>query len=103
MPRYSWRMWPDMTRDWPDITRVSGKGAPHWGWVQKGVSVSFVFSADGHLVEPSDLFSAGLPPSLRDHGLRAEKRGDFVYSLAGDKVLSRVPIQRDAPRLGPDR
>ncbi len=64
--------------------------------------MSFVFSADGHLVEPSDLFSAGLPPSLRTHGLRAEKRDDFIYSLAGDKVLNRTPMHRDVPKLGPD-
>jgi len=64
--------------------------------------MSFVFSADGHLVEPSDLYSAGLPPSLRCHGLRAEKRDEFIYSLAGDKVLSKTPVHRDVPRLGPD-
>jgi predicted TIM-barrel fold metal-dependent hydrolase len=62
----------------------------------------FVFSADGHLVEPSDLFSEGLPPSLRRFGLRAEKRDDFIYSLAGDKVLGKTPVHRDVPKLGPD-
>ena len=64
--------------------------------------MSFVFSGDGHFVEPSDLFSAGLPPSLRPFGLRSEKREEFIYSLAGDKVLSKTPIHRDVPRLGPD-
>ena len=64
--------------------------------------MSFVFSADGHLVEPSDLFSEGLPPSLRPLGLRAEKHDDFIVSLAGDKVLNRTPIHVGPPRLGPD-
>jgi predicted TIM-barrel fold metal-dependent hydrolase len=64
--------------------------------------MTFVFSADGHLVEPADLFSEGLPPSLRRFGLRAEKRDDFIFSLAGDKVLSKTPIHRDVLKLGPD-
>jgi predicted TIM-barrel fold metal-dependent hydrolase len=63
--------------------------------------MSFVFSADGHLVEPSDLFTAGLPPSLRAHGLRSEQRDEFIYSLAGDKVLNKVAINR-GNRLMPD-
>lgn len=65
-------------------------------------AVSFVFSADGHLVEPSDLFSAGLPASLRKYGLRSEKRDEFIYSLAGDKVLSKTPLTASSPRIGPD-
>jgi predicted TIM-barrel fold metal-dependent hydrolase len=65
-------------------------------------SKPFVFSADGHLVEPSDLFSEGLPPSLRKFGLHSEKQGEFILSLAGDKVLGRTPIHTGPPRLGPD-
>ena len=64
--------------------------------------MTFVFSADGHLVEPSDLFSEGLPPTLRPFGLRAEKRDDFIYSLAGDKVLTKTPIHREPVKMGPD-
>jgi predicted TIM-barrel fold metal-dependent hydrolase len=64
--------------------------------------MSFVFSADGHLVEPSNLFSEGLPPPLRALGLRSEMRDEFIYSMAGDKVLNRTPIDRGPPRLGPD-
>ncbi len=64
--------------------------------------MSFVFSADGHLVEPTDLFSAGLPPSLQRFGLHSEKRDEFIYSLAGDKVLNRTAIAPTRPRLGPD-
>jgi len=64
--------------------------------------MSFVFSADGHLVEPSDLFSEGLPLGLRRFGLRSEKRDDFIYSLAGDKVLNKTRVFTGPPRLGPD-
>jgi predicted TIM-barrel fold metal-dependent hydrolase len=64
--------------------------------------MSFVFSADGHLVEPSDLFSEGLPLSLRRFGLRSEKRDDYIFSLAGDKVLNKTRINTGPPRLGPD-
>lgn len=64
--------------------------------------MTFVFSADGHFVEPSDLFSEGLPPSLRKFGLRSEMQDEFILSLAGDKVLSKTPLHRGAPKLGPD-
>jgi predicted TIM-barrel fold metal-dependent hydrolase len=64
--------------------------------------MTFVFSADGHFVEPSDLFSEGLPPSLRPFGLRSEMQDEFILSLAGDKLLNRTPIHRGPPRLGPD-
>lgn len=62
----------------------------------------FVFSADGHIVEPSTLFSDGLPPSLRQFGLRSEKRDEFIVSLAGDKVLHKTAIHSGPPKLGPD-
>jgi predicted TIM-barrel fold metal-dependent hydrolase len=62
----------------------------------------FVFSADGHLVEPGDLLSEGLPPGLRAFGLRSEVRDDVIFSLAGEKVLNQVPINRGPPRMGPD-
>ena len=64
--------------------------------------MTFVFSADGHVVEPSDLFSEGLPQSLRRFGLRSELQDEFILSLAGDKVLSKTPMHRGAPKLGPD-
>lgn len=60
----------------------------------------FIFSADGHLVEPNDLFSEGLPPSLRKLGLYSEKRDEFIFSMAGDKVLNRTPIHREAVKFG---
>jgi predicted TIM-barrel fold metal-dependent hydrolase len=64
--------------------------------------MTFVFSADGHLVEPAELFSEGLPSSLRQFGLYSEMRDEFIYSMAGDKVLNRTPLHRGPPRLGPD-
>lgn len=64
--------------------------------------MSFVFSADGHIVEPSDLFSEGLPPSLRQHGLRAEIRDGFRFMMAGGKVTSKAALNRPAPTIGPD-
>ncbi|MBU6268838.1 MAG: amidohydrolase family protein [Sphingomonadales bacterium] len=63
--------------------------------------MSFVFSADGHVVEPADLFAANIPASLQQHGLRVEKRDDFIFTMAGDKILGRTPIHSQ-PRLGPD-
>ena len=62
----------------------------------------FVFSADGHIVEPCDLLDQGLPPSLRRFGLHSRVEDDVIVSLAGDRVLQRTPIHRAAPRLGPD-
>jgi len=64
--------------------------------------MTFVFSADGHIVEPSDLFTAGLPPSLRPLGLRAEMRDGFLYMMAGDRITSQKALNRPPPRMGPD-
>jgi predicted TIM-barrel fold metal-dependent hydrolase len=64
--------------------------------------MSFVFSADGHVVEPSNLFEEGVPPSLRRHGLRSEKLDGMLLSYAGDRVTMRRPLEAGAPRLGPD-
>jgi predicted TIM-barrel fold metal-dependent hydrolase len=64
--------------------------------------MSFVFSADGHIVEPSNLFSESLPVSLRQHGLRTEHREGFMYMMAGDKITSKKSLQKAKPRLGPD-
>jgi predicted TIM-barrel fold metal-dependent hydrolase len=64
--------------------------------------MTFVFSADGHIVEPSDLFSEGLPPSLRPYGLRMEKRDGFMQLMAGDKITSKKALNKPAPVVGPD-
>jgi predicted TIM-barrel fold metal-dependent hydrolase len=64
--------------------------------------MSFVFSADSHVVEPSDLFENGLPPSLRQHGLHTEKLDGMLVSFAGERVTMRRPLENGPPRLGPD-
>ena len=64
--------------------------------------MSFVFSADGHIVEPADLFSRGLPPSLRQYGLRTEKRDGHMLMLVGDKITSKMALNKLKPRIGPD-
>jgi predicted TIM-barrel fold metal-dependent hydrolase len=64
--------------------------------------MSFVFSADGHVVEPSDLFETQVPASLRRYGLRSEKVDGMMIAYAGDNVTSRRPLDAGPPRLGPD-
>jgi predicted TIM-barrel fold metal-dependent hydrolase len=64
--------------------------------------MTFVFSADGHIVEPETLLTDGLPASLRKHGIRAEVRDGMRYMLAGDKVTSKAPINRPPPIMGKD-
>jgi predicted TIM-barrel fold metal-dependent hydrolase len=54
----------------------------------------FVFSADGHLREPKDLFSEGLPPALREKGPHTRKDGDYILLMAGEKVIHRVRMNR---------
>jgi len=64
--------------------------------------MSFVFSADGHVVEPSDLFDTQVPVSLRPFGLRSQKKDGMLLSYAGDRVTMRRPLENAPPRLGPD-
>ena len=59
--------------------------------------MSFVFSADGHIVEPRELFTEGLPPSLREHGMHAEMRDGYMFMMAGTKVMSKVALNRPPP------
>lgn len=63
--------------------------------------MTFVFSADGHIVEPSTLLTDGLPPSLRPFGVRSEIRDGFRIMLAGERVTGRVPVEAPA-RMGWD-
>ena len=64
--------------------------------------MSFVFSADGHIVEPSDLLTEGLPPSLRGHGIRAEIRDGYRYMMAGERLTSKARLEAPKPRPGWD-
>lgn len=56
--------------------------------------MSFIFSADAHVVEPQDLFEKNLPASMKKHGIRSERQGDHMCALAGDKVLHRIRIKK---------
>ena len=64
--------------------------------------MSFVFSADGHITEPSDLLTEGLPASLRKHGIRMEVRDGYRFMLAGEKVTSKAPINKPPMIMGKD-
>ena len=57
----------------------------------------FVFSADGHIAEPADLYMEGLPPSLRPQGVHVEVRDGFRYVMAGAKVMSKMAINKPPP------
>jgi predicted TIM-barrel fold metal-dependent hydrolase len=59
----------------------------------------FVFSADGHIVEPPTLFMSGLPASLRDHGMHAEIRDEHMFMMAGSRVISKMRMNRPPPKL----
>ena len=63
--------------------------------------MAFVFSCDGHVVEPSDLFEKNLSPSLLRHGVRSEIKDGMLTSYAGERITMRRPLDA-APRLGPD-
>ena len=63
--------------------------------------MTFVFSADGHVVEPGDLFEKNIPAALLRHGLRSDMKDGMLTTYAGDNVTGRKPID-SKPRLGPD-
>lgn len=58
---------------------------------------NFVFSADGHIVEPATLFTDGLPESLRQHGIRTEIRDEYICVMAGERVIQRTRLNRPPP------
>jgi len=68
----------------------------------------FVFSADGHIVEPPDLFLEGLPASMRSRAIHSEKRDDYLCTVSGEKVIFRMrmrtgPLADEATSMrGPD-
>lgn len=58
----------------------------------------FVFSADGHVLEPEGLFTEGLPASLREHGIHSRVEGNYIFTYAGETLLHRLPRNpRPAP------
>lgn len=52
----------------------------------------FTFSADSHIMEPADLFTAGLPASLKRHAIHARKEGDYMITGTQDKVIYRLRV-----------
>lgn len=57
----------------------------------------FVFSADGHVREPADLYTAGMPPSLQKYGLRTERQDDYMITLAGSTVIHKLRLNKPKP------
>jgi predicted TIM-barrel fold metal-dependent hydrolase len=53
----------------------------------------FIFSADSHVVEPSELFLENLPPSLKRHALRAQKDGDMIVTRTDDVIIYKMKPQ----------
>ena len=47
----------------------------------------FVFSADSHFQEPNNLFTEGLPPSLRQGALHVARDDKYIMAKAGDRVI----------------
>ncbi len=56
----------------------------------------FIFSADGHIVEPPTLFLDGLPPSMRDQAIHSEKRDDYMCTVSGEKIIFRMRMRPGA-------
>jgi predicted TIM-barrel fold metal-dependent hydrolase len=56
--------------------------------------MKFVFSADGHVREPHDLYTAGMPPSLQRYGIRTERQDDFMVTLAGSTEINRIRLSK---------
>ena len=52
----------------------------------------FLFSADGHVREPNDLFANALPASLRDRAIHAERRGDLLCTVSGERVIHHLRL-----------
>lgn len=52
----------------------------------------FVFSADSHVMEPSNLFRDGLPAKLKRHAIYARKDGPFLLTGTDEKIIYRLRI-----------
>jgi predicted TIM-barrel fold metal-dependent hydrolase len=56
--------------------------------------MTFVFSADGHFVEPRELYTANMPPDLAKFGIHSQPEGEYIITRAGSTELSRTRINR---------
>ena len=52
----------------------------------------FIFSADSHVMEPADIFTAGLPASLKDYAIHSRKEGEFLITGTKDKIIFRLRV-----------
>ena len=52
----------------------------------------FIFSCDGHIVEPGDIFSSGLPASMRHGAIVTNKEDNAWVTRSGDLIIHRVKI-----------
>jgi len=52
----------------------------------------FVFSADSHIMEPADIFTAGLPEGLRQYAISTRKEGEFLITGTRDKTIYRLRV-----------
>lgn len=52
----------------------------------------FIFSADSHVMEPADIFTAGLPASLQRYAIHTRKEGEFLLTGTQDKVIYRLRV-----------
>jgi len=60
----------------------------------------FIFSADGHVREPRDLFTDGLPASLREYGVFSKREGDVISTFAGEKLIIRTRVNPTGQKGG---
>jgi predicted TIM-barrel fold metal-dependent hydrolase len=64
----------------------------------------FIFSADSHVMEPADIFTAGLPASLKQYAIHSRKEGDFLITGTRDKIIYRLRVgQHREKELGDSR
>lgn len=52
----------------------------------------FVFSADGHIVEPKTLFTDNLPASMHSYAIRTQREGEYIMTYAGQKLIQRYRV-----------
>ncbi|MBQ0772719.1 MAG: amidohydrolase family protein, partial [Sphingomonadales bacterium] len=52
----------------------------------------FVFSADSHIMEPADIFTAGLPAPLQKHAIHARKEGEYLITGTEDKIIYKLRV-----------
>lgn len=64
----------------------------------------FIFSAESHVAEPFDLFTIGLPASLKKHALTSRREGDFLVAGTEEKTIYKMRMgnHRESP-LAKDR